>query len=579
VTNQYGAWDTYESYWAFKPSLATNVPTRQEVFMTFADTGINLTDPTSYWFQPTPPDGKWYHIEQWVNDNSTDDVLGPFDVVYLGEYTAQGLPLIDAVTVRTWHMVSLIPGGLVTVHHYYYDFNIRTDPVISFVDDTGTAVDAFTIDDVEYSFTKACARSLSPTWMFITPCFDQLYISTTLGMGEALASVFWAKMIEDAFEIMPGNVFRINVGFAFADGAFKQTLAQIYGSIMSREWCLSMGDFNPDNWYVDSDVDGIMDWYDTGFTTAPRVRGLIAPYDSVMPSHYCGTGPYRVTTANSTIYQVMLERNALYWGGWPRPGQKAYLEKIQIDYVSDWTTRKQLFLAGKSDVTAVPRSNMNELLDAYGDPIDPKMKTVKSIVPQLSMDAVFYTWNVNTTVYNALYTGVFPTGAPTDFVNNVHVRNAFSYAFNHTEYLLNTYSSEATCRETPGILGLYPDYYTKGQWTATGGTGKFNYNLTAMEAELKQAYFVQGAENKSVWDWGGFHIDIFSHDNMEGRISMILIEMAFYALNGASGKNFQITIQLPDWATFLTYMETSTMPVWNIGLVADYADAGNWYGP
>jgi peptide/nickel transport system substrate-binding protein len=255
---------------------------------------------------------------------------------------------------------------------------------------------------------------------------------------------------------------------------------------------------------------------------------------------------------------------------------------VQIDYVTFWEDREQLFLEGKSDVTVVPRNYYFRLLDNSGEPIDPKIKTVKSISPVLSMDAVFYTWNINTTVYNSLYTGLFPTGAPTDFMNNVHVRNAFSYAFNHTKFLqLYPWWGEGDCRETPGILGLYPDYYTKGQWTATGGTGKFNYNLTAMEAELKQAYFVQGAENKRVWDWGGFHIDIFySSGNDPGRMACGLIKEGFDALNAASGKNFQISIQAPDWATYAgVYLEASCMPVWCIGWLADYADAGNWYGP
>jgi hypothetical protein len=583
VANDLGTWDTYESYWAFQPSLSSNVPTRTEVFLTFPDTGINSTDPTSYWFEPIPPDGKFYHIEQWIDNNVTGD-LGPCDVLYIGEYPAPMLDIIDAITIRTWHVLEFMPDDHMTVHHFYYDFNIRTvalDGVspINFVFSNGSIADTFDILDVEYTYEKVCARARPPSWMFNIPMFDQWYPTQTFGMGSAWASVFWAKMIEDGFEIVSvaPPIFRINVGIAFADGAFKQILTQTWASVMSQQWCLARGDFNPaTDFYTDSDVDGIMDWYDTGFTAWPRVRGTNAPYNAITADNYCGTGPYRVTTADSTIEGglTVFELNPVYWAANARP----HVNKVQVDYVTDWAIRKQLFLDGKSDVTAVPRNNMFELLDEFGDPIDPTIKTVKAIVPVLWMDAVFYIWDVDP-VYNSLYTGVFPDGAPTDLMKNIHVRNAFSYSFNHTKYIQQAYYGDGICRETPGILGLLPDYYTKSQWISSGGIGKFNYNLTAMEAELKQAYFVQGAENKSVWDWSGFHIEIpYNLGNEPRRIACQLIKDAFDALNAASGKNFQITIGAHDFRSWMLY-DPRWWPVLIIGWLADYADAGNWYGP
>jgi peptide/nickel transport system substrate-binding protein len=164
-------------------------------------------------------------------------------------------------------------------------------------------------------------------------------------------------------------------------------------------------------------------------------------------------------------------------------------------------------------------------------------------------------------------------------MNNVHVRNAFSYSFNRTKYITEAWYSEGICRETPGILGLIPDYYTKGDGSPAK-PWKFSYSLALMEAELKLAMFTQDATTQSLWDWGGFHIDIFYNaGNDPRRIAMENIKAGFDALNAASGKSFQVTIQAPDWATYLTYMDSSCMPVWGIGWLADYADAGNWYGP
>jgi hypothetical protein len=572
VNNYLGTWNTYESYWAFIPSLAMNVPMRQEVIMTIPDLGINYASPTSYWFEPTPPDGKWYHIEQWVDNNATSH-LDPYDVLYIGEYPAQGLSVIDAITIRTWQLLETMSGDHLTVHHFCYDFNIRESPVINFVDNTGAAVDTFDINDAEYTFEKTCARSLSPTWMFNKPIFDQSYISSNFGMGDVWASVFWAKMILDAFEIVSTSppVFRINMGIDYSDVAFKQILTQTWSSIMSREWCLGMGDFDTANFYVDSDLNGIMDWWQAGHLD--RVRGINAPYDPVTPTNYCGTGPYRVTTAGAVFSIVLLERNVNYWKGWPAAGRKSYLEIIQIDYVAAWVGgRSPLFTGGNSDVTVVTKDDGRGLLDSFGEPSNPNIKTVKNMMPVLSMEAALYTWYAYTVPYNLLYTQSFPTGAPSDFMTNIHVRNAFSYCFSHYRYINEAYYGEATCRETPGIFGIVPDYYTKGP----DPPYKFNYDLAAMEAELKLAMFTQGATTQSVWDWGGFHIDIINGTSSRS-FACENIKAGFDALNAASGKSFTITIASVSWSTYLNYMQARCMPIWFGSLTEDLADADTWY--
>jgi len=162
-------------------------------------------------------------------------------------------------------------------------------------------------------------------------------------------------------------------------------------------------------------------------------------------------------------------------------------------------------------------------------------------------------------------------------MNNVHVRRAFAYAFNHSKYLEQAWWGEAICRETCDIYGLLPDYYCYSPdppWT-------YDYNLAKMQEELELAMFTQGAETKSVWAWGGFHLKIYYNaGNDPRRVACELVKSAFDALNAANpGKNFAVDIEAPDWSTFLQYMEEFKMPLWIIGWLADFADADNWKRP
>jgi ABC-type transport system substrate-binding protein len=99
--------------------------------------------------------------------------------------------------------------------------------------------------------------------------------------------------------------------------------------------------------------------------------------------------------------------------------------------------------------------------------------------------------------------------------------------------------------------------------------------------ELKAAMFTQDDVTKSVWDWGGFKVDLFYTSGAGPRqIECQIIKSTFDAINQANpGKNFQCVLQGRDWPVYLTYMEAMMMPVWEIGWLADYADASNWFGP
>ena len=245
VTNVFGTWDTYEQYWEYSPSLATNVPTRKDVTKTVNSTDVNLADPTgSIWSDDSTCIG-------WADNHATCS-LDEDDVVYMVE--ADG-------SYRTWFVQSFnaSPPASVTLWRGSYVFHIRTDPVIDFVNETGDVVDSFDVYDAEYSLERGLVQDQvdSPMWMFYKPLFDQMNSDFFASNTTEPTAMSLAHLIDDAIEVS-GNNLTINVGIPFPDMAFKQILSQTWASILSKQFSISIGCWNGDL-YTDSNGNGYPD--------------------------------------------------------------------------------------------------------------------------------------------------------------------------------------------------------------------------------------------------------------------------------------------------------------------------------
>jgi hypothetical protein len=89
------------------------------------------------------------------------------DVLYLnnaGEYRAW---FVITITIDLGPPIVIT----ITIERYWYTFHIRTSPVINFIDETGTSVDTFDIDDAEFTFERGLAQDTGPQWMFSTAMF------------------------------------------------------------------------------------------------------------------------------------------------------------------------------------------------------------------------------------------------------------------------------------------------------------------------------------------------------------------------------------------------------------------------
>jgi peptide/nickel transport system substrate-binding protein len=562
VTNAYGTWEVHEQYWEFLPSLATNVPYRQQTAKLIQSADVNLADPTgSTWTDGSVCVG-------WVNDRTTGD-LDAGDVLYMIDPDS---------SYRTWYVDQLDAGPPVSVSlcRYYYTFNIRTSPVISFVNSTGQNVDTFDVYDAEYSFKRGLVQDqyASPMWMFYKPLFDQQNSDFIVSNVTQPTPLTLAHLIDDAVEVS-GNNLTINLGMAYPDISFKQILTQTWSSIMSKEWCISRGCWNG-NLFADANANGTPDWFEPYPTGWRHVGAGSIPINTVTPGNYAGTGPYRVTTADSASNLVVLQRNPNYWKGWPAPYRtgstlKSYLETVELHYISDWSQRKAAFLTGDLDTCSVPRAYMNELLNDYGEPSDPQVKMIKNL-NLLGVEVAFFNFNINWE-FDFLGSGHFPDGIPVNFFNNTQVRRAFAYGFNHSKYLKEVMLNDAICRETPLIYGLDPDYYTKGP----NPPYTYDANYAAAEAELKQAMF--GAT--SVWD-SGFSVKLpYIEGQNDDRAALEILRDFFGNLSTYDGRTAPaFNVEVVSFNPFiLMYWDYTMFPMFLGGWLADFSDADNFIRP
>jgi peptide/nickel transport system substrate-binding protein len=495
--------------------------------------------------------------------------FGQGDVIYM----------FDGTAYRTWFIESLSGTSSITLNLWRgsYTFNIRTSPTIYFWNETGAAVDIFDVDDAEYSFKRGLVQDTGPQCMFYKPFFgtmnsDPFDSNTTEPSAMALA-----HLIDSVVE-KSGNDLIINLGLRFPDNAFKQILCNTYGSIVSKEFSVGIGCWNGDL-YADGNGDGYPDWWDSGLVR----RASRSPYDVRTGSYpyvysfrYCGTGPYRVATFDSVGLRVVLQKNPGYWRGWPTAGSNSSLDTIEIDYIANWFERKAAFLSGDIDTCAVPRANMYELLQAPNKDAEPVLiggkpviKTIKNIVPAVSTDAYYFTFTIaNTSAY--IGTGTFPSGIPTDFFNNTHVRKAFACSFNHTMSISEAWWGEATREFTPLREGLYPDYRNV--------TAGYDINYSAAEAELKSALF----NGQSVWDTGFTLTGAYTTGADARRMYAEMTREFFNTLStfdGRVGPAFTINLVSIDWATYIDQFYSQQLPIWYINWLGEFADADNLMRP
>ena len=549
-----------EQYYNFDPVLATNVPTRQDITMTVASTSNVTSDPVG----STWTDGSTnYTITGW-----TDEELDGFN-------SGDVVRMTDGTTWHTWTadvVGGASPNMTMQLWRGAYVFNIRTSPTINFYDCNGSVYDTFGLKDTVYCLQRLMVfdKPGYPPWMFDKPFLDLPdHTNWTNSTVMELAHLINDSIVGD----YGANTLTITVGCRFPDDAFKQNLANTWGSIYSSKYYVDRGNWDGDlfnttkyggpmpDWWIDFDRQGL-GLRGSGLHAGTTDAGLDVP----TPTSYCGSGPYYMLTVDSVANKVIFQRNPDFWMGWPAPGCTSQLDMVEIDYIGDWTTRKADFLGGYLDTCVVPEGNMNELLNSgTGQPSTPQIKMIKNLAP-LTMNTVLFTFVVlNGSSY--VGTGSFPDGIPLDFFNNTHTRRAFAYSFNWSTFGQQLGYGDFSYRKNWLIQGLCPDYYNSS-------IPGYYESLKNAEAELKAAIF----NGTSVWD-SGFTLDLpmYTGNSFIQTMEQMILNF-FYTLStfdGRTGPTFKVNSMEIVWGSPPSYID-EVLPVFFMPWIADFADADDF---
>ena len=473
--------------------------------------------------------------------------------------------------------------GLTWVQRWY--FKIRSG--VLFHDGTTT----LTPQDVEYSFERwmVQCRSGGPTWMILEPTLG-IY-NTRSKMQAKFGNATLGKMIDHAVESNSTHVW-FNLVMPYAP--FPTIIAQSWAGILSYDWCIGLpvqvgdapltGDWPgtgvpfKDRWNYTyggsvAEYTGWVYWND------PEVSPIDDAYSTsgVKPM---GCGPYYFDYWSKAVeWQIKAFDN--YYGGWPCPDlpTEATGNEITIvteKFISEWATRKMMFLAGDVDFCYVPRMHLPEMIENW--PVPPGeaeqypggIRCDKELPLLVCSPVLFFTYNISTTspfmgVEGGLPPGTYSEGgiAP-DFFDDIRVRKAFIYAFNYTRYLEEVYMGEASVCPTPIIEGLaFHNASITAPWFPGG-------NLTKAK-ELLQSI-------PELWN-NGFTIGLSYNTGNVAREKAC--EMIKAAMEGPEIGNpkFHVKIYPVDWPTYLGHLVAGELTGFVLGWLADFPDAHNFAMP
>jgi len=568
----------------FVPRLAKDLPAKEVITIDLNNiTLVNESDPKGTKWSGT--EGKVYRVTGWRDNNVTQPdnnaTLGVGDVVYMEQidpYTEEWVPCtkfawqvklkeyisstIHLVVRRTWYIFELRQGVKIQPWKYY----------------NGTLAPAanLTTADVEYSFERAMVQDRlgGPTWMLYKPMLDAMNLDDLLPyIGNNLTEA--GKLIDCSFQ-QNGTHFKINLGIDFPETAWYQILAQTWGCVVPKAFAIDHGCwpgifFNATEYPIwiywrrwPTTARSPLDQAPTKLSPLPGAPNFNWAGHAEPAPILRGTGPYKFTYWHTSPDEWRIDKFDDYLGGWAGK----HVNSVIMTSVLDWTTRKNKFLNGDFDTIAVPRRNMSDLLEPT-PPYDPLPGIVSyKIIPSLSCDSMHFQFVVTD---GSDYMPTIGEGvSQPDFFGNVHARKAFAYALNFTQLLADAWLNEAEQPATWHIRGLVPDYRDPS-------IIKYELDLGMVRYHLQNANFTYGP----LWETG-FHITlVYNLGNDQRRIAFEMIESVIESLNDERSDlpPFEIDVVALNWDPLLEEMYAGNLPCFQVGWLADFADADNWVRP
>ncbi len=308
---------------------------------------------------------------------------------------------------------------------------------------------------------------------------------------------------------------------------FLQILANSWGCIVDKEWCVANGDW-----------DGTQASYEA--LNDPPSGG--SPIHAIMN----GTGPFKLERWEPGV-ETSLVRNDDYWR------EPAKLERVLFKVVDEWTTRKLMLEAGDADYVYVPRAYIDELEGVSG-------LTVYKDLPTLQCDAFYFQFAIGPESILVGSGQLDGNGIPLDFFTDINVRKGIAYAFDWETFLKDAMKGEGQQVGSPIVEGL--SYYDP--------------NAPRYTLDLEQATeHFQAAWGGDVWEKGFTFTLAYNAGNLARRTACQILAENLVSIN----PKFTVLIQAMQWPTFLGNSRAGLLPMFTVGWLGDYADAHNFVFP
>ena len=430
-----------------------------------------------------------------------------------------------------------------------YTFTIRND--VLFHDPTyGTVTPA----DVEYSFERwmVQCRSGGPTWMILEPLFEQYDVWDLADTDEMIG-----KMVDHAVESDATTVW-FNLAMPYAP--LLAVLAQGWASILSQQWCIDHGDFPG---FATTGYDGWVDYND------PEVSPLDDYPAGTGGVVMMGTGAYKFDYWDKGVQWSIVKFDD-YYGGWPAPECDGYVERFTEKFVSEWSTRKMMFLAGDADLCYVPLSQLPEMwLNRPETPEEypPGIRCDNNLPPIAASPWFFFNYAIDKT--SPLLGPGFDINnpntlaedrIPVNFFSDANVRKAFASAFDYETFMTEIQMGEAYSAPTPIVPGL--PFHNPDQ-------AGYAFDLVAAENYFKAAF------GGTLWTTG-FTLQMSYNTGNVGR--KLLCELLASTIEPLNAK-FHVNVVGVDWPTYLGWLVGNKLTGFTLGWLADFADDHNFAMP
>jgi len=422
-----------------------------------------------------------------------------------------------------------------------------------------------TPEDVAYSFWRGMIqdRSGGPQWIMLEPFFGldvqsfQDDVVTKQFHGDWVAA---AQAVEKAvtFDNAAGTV---TLHLKQPYGPMLQLLAGSWASIVSKPWVIQQGG------------------WDGTPATAEKFHDPAAEKDELFKVMN-GTGPYKLDRW-APNEEIDLSRNDNYWQTDPLwdggPSGPAKTQNVIIKTIPEFGTRFAALKTGDVDIAYVDRQYISQVDPLVKDTCDASGKCTTTTpngtlrldkgLPTVIADTIFMNQAVNTTGGNdALGSGKLDgNGIPADFFSDIHIRQAFNYAFDWNTYIQQVWNGEAEQALGPiinGELGFDPNQ------------AHYTFDLNKAADEFK-ASTLKSADGKSLWDTGFYMQYVYNTGNDQRRVAGEILKADLAKIN----PKFKLSVVDEPFPVELKDQVAGRLPVFMLGWQEDYHDPQDWVGP